>query len=252
MKQLSLVASYGVKSPAYAALLSRCLEAIRQSPLRPFFRAYRLEQIHGTLVGMEYLDEDGALINANLLARTGQRTAMRFAPLLATLDRHLPISIRFGGFACGAAPFLSSGRTPYDRSFQIQWPSRRCTLIGWPHRGGDFVGHRALRVLRDELEFACGIAHKYPDDNDFFMVLGTLELPEQLTGVESAKLEQAGATLEARIRDMLSAEPFEGVIGLSDVRIVAYEDVTLCPDSTTAFELGPDTVTAEWADRIRR
>ncbi|RYU60556.1 hypothetical protein EWI61_07345 [Methylolobus aquaticus] len=252
MKQLSLVACYGVKTTPLAGLLLRCRESIQQSPLRPFFRPYALEQIHGTVVGMECLDAEGALINANLLARTGQRTAMRFDPLLATLDRHLPLSIRFGGFAAGATPFLSAGRTPYERTFQVQWSSRRCTLIGWPHRGGDFVSHRALHALRDELERVCGIAHKYPDDNDFFMVLGTLELPENLAWAASDELEHTAAMLETQIRDLLSAEPFELVISRSDVRIVAYEDVTLCPDSTTAFELRPDTVTEEWFQQIRR
>jgi len=252
MKQLSLVACYGAKSAAYTALLSRCLESIRKSPLQPFFRPYALEQIHATVVGMEYLDDDGALINANLLARTGERTVMRVDRLLPTLERHLPLSIRFGGFARGAAPFLSSGRTPYERSFQLQWSSRRATLIGWPHCGGGVVGNGALRALRDELEEICGMAHKYREDNDFFMVLGVLERPETPTRAASAELEQVDALLEAQLRDMLAAEPFELVIGLSDVRIVAYEDVALCPDSTTVFELDSANVTAEWADRIRR
>ncbi|MGY6214826.1 hypothetical protein ACW73L_06655 [Methylolobus aquaticus] len=252
MKQLSLVACYGAKSVGYTALLSRCLESIRKSPLQPVFRPYALEQIHGTVVGMEYLDDDGALINANLLARTGERTVMRFDRLLPTLERHLPLSIRFGGFARGDVPFLSSGRTPYDRSFQLQWSNRRATLIGWPHCGGDFVGNGALRALRDELEEVCGMAHKYPDDNDFFMVLGTLELPGNLARAAYDELEHAAAMLETQIRDRLSAEPFELMISQSDVRIVAYEDVTLCPDSTTAWELKPDTVKAEWLQQIRR
>jgi len=237
MKQLSLVACYGPKFPEFAELLQRCIELVRQSPLDPYFHPYALEQIHGTLVGMERATGHAGFVNANLLARTGDAIEMNFSGLTTTLAAHLPLAIRFGGFAADARPFLSAGHSPYSRAFSLQWSTGCCTLIGWPHRDGDFTTRRVLNAIRDDLERACGLAHKYPEDNDFFLVLGRLQLPESLAGAELTRLQGAGAVVEAHVRAMLSSRPVDLVLGLDDLRIVAYEDVTLCPGSTASHEL---------------
>jgi hypothetical protein len=205
--------------------------------LEPYFHPYALEQIHGTLVGMERATGQAGFVNANLLARTGDAIEMNFSRLTTTLAPHLPLAIRFGGFAADALPFLSAGHSPYTRTFSLQWLTGRCTLIGWPHRDGDFATRRVLNAIRDDLERACGLAHKYPEDNDFFLVLGRLLLPESLAGDELTELHGAAAVVEAKVRALLSSHPVDLVLGLDDLRIVAYEDVTLCPGSTASHEL---------------
>jgi hypothetical protein len=55
MKQVTLVSMYGQKRKELAKFAKRCTDVIATSALRRVFRPDRLEQIHGTLVGMEKL-----------------------------------------------------------------------------------------------------------------------------------------------------------------------------------------------------
>lgn len=250
MTQLSLVAGYGAKNPPYADRLARVLDSIRLSALGPYFQPYAVEQIHGTIVGMERAADQAGFANANLLARRGAPVAMKFDRIVTTLRRHLPMNVRFGGFAPNEAPFLSSGRTPHERAFQIQWATRRCTLIGWPHRAGDFTTQRPLLALRDDLERHCGLGHKYPEDNDFFMVLGLMELPERVTPEEVSAVQRAASVLEMQLREHLAENPFDLVIELPDIRIVAYDDVTLPPASTRAYALSDLDPLSGWIESL--
>ena len=242
MKQVTLVAGYGTKCRGFAGLLERCCAKVGGSSLHACFRPYDLEQIHGTLVGMERAPDDRELINANLLTRTGRRVPMDFSRLMEVLRRHLPMRIRFGGFGFGERPFLSAGLTPYERSFQVQWSTSRCTLIGWPHEGGDFTGRRIVNDLRDELAKVCGLGHKYHGDNDFFVVLGLMVAPAGRDGVHEA----AASKLEEELRAFLSAHPFDLELTLRDLSIMVYDDVTLPLKSTTRYPVAELALNSDW------
>jgi hypothetical protein len=250
MKQLSLVACYGTKSAAFGGLLADCIDLIRQSALSPLFRPYAIEQMHMTIVGMERVPELAGLVNANIHSRRGDCIPMNFNALQATLMGHLPLTVRFGGFGSNDVSILSAGRPLFERSFQVQWPTRRCTLIGWPHRHSDFSG-RGLNRLRDALESECGLGHKYPDDNDVFLVLGSLAPPETAPASEMRKLRLAAARAEARIRARLASQPVDLELTLDDLRIVAYEDARLPFETTASVSLAEAAALgAEWIGQL--
>lgn len=250
MTQVSLVAFYGAKPKAFRDLLCRCIDAVRASPLQPYFQPYALEQIHATIVGMERAPGAAEFINANLLASTGRRVAMDFGPLPSNLQRYLPLSIRFGGFGAGDSRFRSAGRSPHERSFQVQWPTQRCTLIGWPHQNGNFTTWRLLNALRDQLAVECGLGHKYREDNDLFLVLGQLSSLDGVAPAALDHLQEAVTHVEERIRRMLAERPVNVVIDTADLSIVAYDDPTLPPASTAAFRLTEPRLDAAWIKNL--
>ena len=240
MKQLSLVALYGAKPPAFEALVLACQEAVRDGLPAGTFALYPVAQVHATIAGMERLDGRTPPIGRNLWRKRQVEAPMDFAPLAEIVARHLPMSVRFGGFAPDSRELASRGATPYERSFEIQLAAGRVTLIGWPHCRGDF-GPRALAALRAELAQRCRIEPKYDDDNDLFLVLGTLE-------AGAAGMADAVARVEHGVRERRAAAPLELELTLERVRVACYESESLDPATTTAWalddpRLGPELLT---------
>ena len=206
MKQLTLLSLYGHKRKPLAQLIGGCVEIISQSPLRRVFKPYHPLQIHGTLVGMEKLIGYSDDFNANIWVDSGIKTRMDFSLLVDTLKQHLPMTVRFGGFPQFFSEFKSLGLSPYERSFQVQWPTNRFTLIGWPHTRGDFTADRLLEKFREDMGKNCHIQHKFKNDNDLFLVVGEIVGLENLSDIELAQIKGATPSLESDVRNYLAAQ----------------------------------------------
>jgi len=237
MKQLTLVSLYGPKPEPLARLIRGCTDIIQSSPLGRVFLPYQEGQVHGTIVGMEKLEGHAGLFNANMWLTAGTLAPMDFEPLLPVLRRHLPMTFQFGGFPPAFDAFDSFGRRPYERSFQIQWPAKRATLIGWPHCQGEFAPRRLLNSLRDELAANCNLRHKWGADNDLFMVLGEIAIPGSLSAEEFRMLESAASGLEKEVRDYLAAHKTEVAISCDELAVVQYKNATLAPGSSVPYRI---------------
>jgi hypothetical protein len=237
MKQVTLVSLYGHKPKTLVQLVHGCRQIIQSSPLRRLFRPYHLGQIHGTLIGMEKLIGYSDHFNANRWVATGKKTVMDFNRLLSTLQKHLPVMVRFGGFQPTFNAFASFGRCPYERSFQIQWATRRFTIIGWPHDHGDFLTNRSLDNLRGALGKNCNIQHKYKNDNDLFMVIGEMVAVESFSDLELAQLRAAARAVEIEVRDFLATQSVDVMIDADHLCLAQYEEETLALNSTISYPI---------------
>lgn len=244
MKQVTLVAFYGQKPEPLSRLIQDCAMMIRNSPLGRIFRPYHPDQVHGTIVGMEKLEGSAELYNKNTWAACGSRKVMDFNPLRPTLQSHLPITVQFGGFPPAFSAFSSSGLPPYERSFQVQWQANRFTLIGWPHRNGEFAPRQLLNELREDLNTNCKIRHKWGTDNDLFMVLGEIANTKMLLDKELAQLKNATPVLEKAVRDYLTSHKTEVEITIDDLYVAQYEVETLERHSTVAHRITGSRVEA--------
>ena len=79
------------------------------------------------------------------------------------------------------------------------------------------------------MEQQCQVAHKYPNDNDWYMVLG--ELDAGIEGIPAQELQETETTL----RNILYQNPVELTIDLGDIRIATYADLRL-PEGSTSSE----------------
>jgi len=230
VKQLTLVAFYGAKDPRFARRIIATQQAIRSALPLGTFVGYSVEQVHATLAGMERLDDRTPPVGRNAWHARKAEVVMDFSRLREVVARHLPLTIRCGGFDPSWREFTSRGESPYVRTFQLQLATRRATLMGWAHVAGDF-GDRLLAGLRDDLEQTCGIAHKYPDDNDLFLTLGAL-------AGDATGIVHAAARAERAVRDDLAVDPLELELTEARVHVARYESESLEPGSTETYSIG--------------
>jgi hypothetical protein len=235
MKQLSLISLYGQKPPSLASLITRCSEFIQESGFGHIFRPYHLHQIHGTLFGMETLTGSPEWFNANIWSHTGRKEAMNFETLRETVMPYLPMTVRFGGFGKTWNGFTSFGKIPYERSFQVQWTANKVTLIGWPHRKGEFSPSPPLDNLRRDAAAKCNMRHKYDDDNDLFLVLGEITGLEILPDSQRREIKSAASRLEEKVRKFLEKNLIDVEIGYDQVFLARYGKESLPLDSTDVY-----------------
>lgn len=196
------------------------------------FTPYSVEQVHGTIVGLEGMHHAEGAVNANFLQLRQERRVMDLARAVALLDESaLPLRIRGGGFGSSTDfGFVSQGRPPHERSFSLR--GGLATAIGWPASSDGRV--RVLDELRRRFAEA-NVLHKYHAtntdvDDDFYFVLGRVDA----AGVEAIALANA----ELAMREQLAArEPVILELGPEDFSVVAYEDPALPLESSCAFAL---------------
>lgn len=244
---LTLVAFYGSKTDSVAQLVETLQTELR-SHLGAAFSAYELEQVHGTIVGLEGRRAGTAILNTNLSHKTGEPRAVNLGGLLRFLidTPHLPLRIRIGGFDHSRAyPFDSRGFHPYFRSFALRGPV--AVAIGWPVEGDTYpMALDALRRQCTDYNVLCNYHKEAGDiDNDFFFVLGRVDR-ESVTKDKAESLQNA-------LRQLLSErEPLDIVVGRDQLSIVAYVDTQLPVASSVRYSLVQALAEVEELKRLYR
>jgi len=261
MRQATLVAFYGPKSAALAALLGECQRMLVES-LGCSFKPYDVAQIHATIIGLEQMPE---VPNHNLnLARYRDTLAqMDLEGFLASLRTNacFPLCVQIGGFSDRDYPFTSRGCRPFARSFSLQ--GTRAVLMGWPVRGrcltsaGTTPTYSAIQksrlypasledVRRSALKF--NILHQYHKevtdvDNDFYLRLGVCE---------AGHIDpRAGRAIEIAIRRYLSEiDPVFIEVTAADLHVVSYVDESLACASTRSRRVGLVWITRDFTSAL--
>jgi hypothetical protein len=218
MHNLTLVAFYGQKHSPLKELIESCHQMISKSPLGKWIIPYATSQIHATLTGLEWFEQKGKPVNTNYFHKHGKPTPMIMDQFSDILNETFPLSIRFGGFSEKWDDFRSSGKKPFERSFVIDRITQKAMIIGWPVYDGKFQ-KRKLEELRNQLEAKCNISHKYSDDNDLYLVLGDIRIPD----IDNALAENLMNSVEREIRDWFFHHPFQMIISREDLSFVRYK-----------------------------
>ena len=138
---------------------------------------YELEQVHGTVIGLEGYRVADKIQNASFetnLLQTRMVDPAVFLEFIRQADIN-KINIKIGGYFPEFEEFTSRGQLPYKRSFSIQ--NNIVTLMGWPTAAGE--GRRVLDKYRRGFN-KINVLHKWhrtPDevDDDFYLVLGRVK-----------------------------------------------------------------------------
>lgn len=228
---LSTIAFYGSKPTELVASIEELQQSILQI-VGDRFAPYRLEQIHGTLLGLEGRSDGKGIVNKWFWQYRDEFRYIDFVNFLDYLgDREtLPIEIMLGGYDRSVDyGFLSRDRHPYERSFQIQ--GNIAVLIGWPYQ--DNYPSMALNLLRRKAQ-EFNILHKYFDsidavDNDFYLRLGMFR---------AAITEKEKHQIETDNREILRARsPLHLSIDFDRLVFAYYQDEFLSPETTRIIPL---------------
>ena len=237
---VTLVCYYGEKFPELIDLV-RELQDILAKYLRSSFRSYQLEQVHGTIVGLEGRRVGVKIRNLNS-AEIGTTSEMDPLALLSFLrSPEFPsIQVRIGGYRHHQDyPFESRGMHPYLRSFSIQ--GEIAVAMGWPVLKSHFPN--SLDELRWQFDSRLGIRHKWhkkpgDKDNDFFFVLGRIDHRV----VNAVRIQQA----VEQIRLFLAG--LDGIIvpiSADTLQVVGYLDPQLPRETSCWFNVKDSTLTPE-------
>jgi hypothetical protein len=171
--QATLVSFYGKKPEPLKNFIVACqnkvLEAIGGS-----FLPYELEQVHGTIIGLEGVRDAEKIKNANFEASLAQERWIDPIELLTFLQSNelRSISVEIGGYSSVFKEFSSRGEVPFKRSFSIQGDI--VVIMGWPLAAEK--GHYLLDNYRRSFN-EVNVLHKWHRrpaeiDDDFYLVLG--------------------------------------------------------------------------------
>ena len=235
--QLTFVSHYGPKPGPFAEKIC-LLQSVIGEQLGSCFEPYTVEQVHGTIIGLEGA-RFGTLIRNNNFWRF--RGAERFIDFQGLLDflrsRSESIwDVHIGGYDLARDHgFTSAGQHPFLRSFSVR--GETAVAMGWPHRSGTFVP--SLNELRRAFQ-QFGALHKWHQresdvDNDFFFVLGRV--------AQNTELARHDAVQQI-IREHLAAAPLQLPLTRATLSFVAYLDPQLPPDTSQTFHLIDQQVTA--------
>ena len=219
---VSAVAWYGPKTGPLRGLLAG-VPALIAEHRGDVFLPYSPEQVHATLIALNGVRADGAVVNEYFLTQAGVRREMDLPRVMDILARRFatPLRVRIGGFLPHQEiPFTSRGQHLAERTFSVQ--DQAFVLMGWPAESLAEAG-RPLDELRREMN-AAGVLHRYhvraaDVDNDLHLVVG------HHRGAPADALARATAA----VRDQLAADPVDLAIGLTDIKIVAADSHTLAP-----------------------
>ncbi|MCB0046445.1 MAG: hypothetical protein KDD92_13540 [Caldilineaceae bacterium] len=241
MPQLTLVAFWGDKPPAFQRYLAEIGGRIGASPLGARFTPYAPEQIHATIVGLERMENEPGCYNLNQFLTTGERRSMDLAAALGLARAWPRLTVRFGGFDPDDDRVTSFGQTPFVRSFQLRRKAGKVMLMGWLHADGDFRRAGELWRLRRRFAEEAAVRPKYWADHDFYLTLGTLTLPTD--AAPSSAKPSAAEAFQATMRDYIAANPIDVIVSAADLAFVRYVDPALPLNGSSAYpveEVGLD------------
>ncbi|MFD6663706.1 hypothetical protein ACFWDK_15250 [Micromonospora chalcea] len=192
---------YGPKPPSLRQWLLGLQAEIGQQ--FPQFVPRTLEQIHATVIGLEFPLRPVSAEDVRGLVRS----------VAEALEA--PVDMRLGGYHPGASSFTSRGEDPYERCFALS--DGLAILIGWPVPPSDLLG----KIRKRAEQF--GFRHRYHDDgpsldSDWYMVLG--DFPNG---------QDRPTAVESRVRDYLAGHPLDVRVTVSDLALVRYRSATLDP-----------------------
>jgi hypothetical protein len=237
MKQVTLVAFYGQKRQNFRNLINAIFSEIEQSPLGSNFEPYQMNQIHGTLVGMEKMAGSEEFYNFNIWEKEGRKEEMNFKHIYSNVALFFPVNIQFGGFNEDYKGFSSLGGIPFNRTFEISWTSKKVILIGWSMAEGKKVADKKLLEARETLQDQHNIRPKMDNDNDLYMVIGEFQNLELLPEKALATLKESGKKLERSIRNKLAENKEELILSTEDLFYVQYESRTLDYNTSKAWSI---------------
>jgi len=235
--QLTFVSHYGPKPVPFADKI-RLLQSVITEQLGNRFKPYTVEQVHGTIIGLEGARFETRIRNDNFLRFRGAEQFIDFHGLLDFLRTRPEADweVRVGGYdlACDHG-FTSARQHPFLRSFSIQ--GEIAVAMGWPHCSGSCVP--SLDELRRAFQ-QFGALHKWHQcesdvDNDFFFVLGRVA-PD----TESAERD----AVQQIVREHLAAAPFQLLVTRATLSFIAYLDPQLPPETSQTFRVNDQQVTA--------
>lgn len=238
--RVSLVAFYGAKPPQLIALIQKLQDYLSQSKSIRKFTPYKIEQVHGTIIGCEGFRTEAGIVSKWFHQYKQANVGIDLSGMLDYLHHKidLPLTIRFGGYDRRVDyNFLSRDRHPYFRSFQLQPKTSAIVpvLIGWTWNDGV---SSTISQLRHDLE-KFNLLHKYhlePDavDNDFYLRLGTIDAGLSFKDMKAIATE---------IRHLLEvAPPWYISLNLDNLAFARYQERSLTPATTETIPLSEITV----------
>ena len=235
--QLTLVSHYGAKPPEFAALI-RELQGTLRVEFKDQFSPYTVEQVHGTIIGLEGVASHNEVLSQNVLQLRGEKRPFNFSLMLDYLRNEVgEFAVQVGGFQSDQDyRFTSQEKAPFLRSFSLH--STTAVAMGWPRDETGFPP--TLDRLRRSLE-PFGALRKWAwregeVDNDFYFVLG------QITGPIADALSQS---IEVKARAQLSAKSHLLHVGNQTLSFVAYSDLRLPPETSRVLKLSDRATTAQ-------
>ena len=252
MRQVSLITLYGPKPLGLNNLIAE-FQSRLSAILDIKFRPYDVQQIHGTIVGLERTGKS----NLNFAKFRNHFDHMDFDGVLTSLKTEVvPLQIQLGGFTNQDYPFTSRGKRPYERSFVIQ--NENVVLIGWPIRGQPLVvpskepiglGEESrsypnsLDNLRRSLQ-RYNILHSYHRepgdvDNDYYFRIGVIDS----SSVDQHVVEELETSLRAYLG---SWPPLIVEISQRDLYFASYEDSSLPLTSTSVWPVRSNDLTGNF------
>lgn len=234
--QLTIVAHYGSKPTALISIISTLQDKLAEF-LGSSFRAYDLEQVHGTIIGLEGLLTERGVLNRWFKENLDEERFMMPDKLLKFLRSEdiKDIELKIGGwhphYEYG---FKSRGQHPFLRSFSIR--GEIAVAMGWPIKNGNYSD--SLYQLRVDFEKVNVLHKRHKEgykDNDFFFVLGRINKGR----INPWALERT--LIEMRY---ILAEIDERIkVGKDVISIVAYIDHQLPLATSKSFSLDDQVLT---------
>lgn len=241
--QLTIVSHYGKKSVELSNSISMLQDRLSQC-LGSAFKPYEMEQVHGTIIGLEGVLTAKGILNKWFKENRNEDRYIEPERLLGFMksDGIKEIKIKIGGYHFHKDyGFKSREQHPFLRSFLIQ--GEIAVAMGWPIENDKYV--KTLYQLRKNFE-QIGFLHKWHkeeyEDNDFFFVLGHISKEY----VNPVVLERTASELRliiAGINEFIT-------IGKDTMSIVAYIDPQLPITISRAFSFNDECLNSKLINHL--
>lgn len=241
--QLTIVSHYGKKSVELINSISILQNKLSEC-LGFAFKPYEMEQVHGTIIGLEGVLTAKGILNKWFKENRNEDKYIEPEHLLRFIksDAIKEIKLKIGGYHFHKDyGFKSREQHPFLRSFSLQ--GEIAVAMGWPMENDKYV--KTLYQLRKNFE-QVGILHKWHkeeyEDNDFFFVLGRINRKY----ANPVVLERTASQLR-----LILAEIDECItIGKDTMSIVAYIDPQLPITTSRAFSFDDKFLTSKLINQL--